>query len=338
MILGFLDFQNITFANPSFFWLLLLIPLLIFWHIKKYKKQEASFNVSSLEGIKHLPVSLKVRLKPLLLVLRLLGIVFITIAMARPRTVSVTENINSEGIDIVLCLDISGSMLAKDFDPNRLVAAKKVAEEFVKERPGDRIGLVVFAGESFTQCPITTDHSVLIRQINKIKSGSLEDGTAIGMGLATSVDRLKESKAKSKVVILLTDGVNNTGLIDPQTALEIAKSYNIKVYTIGVGTRGYAPFPVPTRFGGTKIQRVKVQIDEKLMKKIANETGGEYFRATDNKSLFEIYDQIDKLEKTKMKVTSYKKYKEWFYPFALIALGLLLIEILLRYTVFKSLP
>ncbi len=334
----FLDFKNITFANPAFFWLLLLVPVLIFWYIKKYNKQKAAFQVSSLEGIKHLPVSWKTRLKPISIVLRCLAVIFLVIALARPRSSSVSENINSEGIDIVLSLDVSGSMLARDFKPNRMDAAKKMAEKFVEGRPGDRIGLVIFAGESFTQCPITTDHSVLINQIEKIKSGTLEDGTAIGMGLATSVDRLKESKAKSKVIILLTDGVNNTGLIDPKTALEIAKDYDIKVYTIGVGSKGYAPFPVPMRGGGTRMQKMKVQIDEGLLKEIATETGGEYFRATNNKSLREIYDKIDKMEKTKMKVTSYKKYKEWFYPFVLVALGLLLIEILLRYTVFRSLP
>ena len=333
----FLDFEHITFANPAFFGLLILLPLLVFWHIKKSNRQKAAFRVSSLEGIRHVPVSWKSRLRPLLLVLRLLAIVFLIIALARPRSSSVTEDVNSEGIDIVLCLDISGSMLAQDFSPNRLEAAKSVAENFVEGRFTDRIGLVVFAGESFTQCPITTDHAVLLNQIDGIKSGSLEDGTAIGMGLSTSVDRLRDSKAKSKVIILLTDGVNNTGLIDPQTALKIAKLYNIKVYTIGVGTKGMAPYPVPTP-GGTQIQEMKVQIDEDLLKQIATETGGEYFRATDNKSLSAIYAQIDKLEKTKVTVTSYKRYTEWFYPYVLIALGCVLLEILLRYTLFKSLP
>ncbi len=334
----FLDFEHITFANPAFFWLLLLIPALIFWYIKKRNKQKASFQVSSLAGIRKLPVSWKSRLRPVLLVLRLLAVALLIVALARPRTASVTENINSEGIDIVLCLDISGSMLARDFTPNRLEAAKEMAKEFIEGRPSDRIGLVVFAGESFTQCPITTDHAVLINQVDKVKSGSLEDGTAIGMGLATSVDRLRDSKAKSKVVILLTDGVNNTGLIDPQTALDIAKLYNVKVYTIGVGSIGMAPYPVPMQGGGVQIQQMKVQIDEKLMKQIASETGGQYFRATNNQSLREIYDQIDQMEKTKVKVTSYKRYAEWFYPYVLAALALFLIEILLRYTLFRSLP
>lgn len=334
----FLDFQNITFANPAFFWLLLLIPILIFWYIRKHNKQKASFQVSSLAGIRNLPASWKSRLRPILLVLRLLAIALLIVALARPRTSNVTKNVNSEGIDIVLCLDISGSMLARDFEPNRLVAAKKMAKEFVKDRPNDRIGLVIFAGESFTQCPITTDHSVLLNQIDKIKSGMLEDGTAIGMGLATSVDRLRDSKAKSKVIILLTDGINNTGLIDPQTALDIAKTYNVKIYTIGVGTIGKAPYPVPGPGGSVHIQMVKVQIDEALMKQIASETGGKYFRATDNESLRDIYHQIDQMEKTKIKVTTFKHYAEWFYPYVLAALGLFLIEILLRYTVFRSLP
>ncbi len=334
----FLDFENITFANPALFWLLLLIPVLIFWYTKKHKKQKASFQVSSLAGIRKLPVSWKSRLRPLLLVLRLLAVALLIVALARPRTASVTENINSEGIDIVLCLDISGSMLARDFTPNRLEAAKEMAKEFIEDRPSDRIGLVVFAGESFTQCPITTDHAVLINQVEKVKSGSLEDGTAIGMGLATSVDRLRDSKAKSKVIILLTDGVNNTGLIDPQTALDIAKLYHIKVYTIGVGSMGMAPYPVPMPGGGVQIQQMKVQIDENLMKQIASETGGQYFRATNNQSLREIYNQIDQMEKTKVKVTTYKRYAEWFYPYVLAALALFLIEILLRYTLFRSLP
>ncbi len=332
------DYKNITFANPALLVLLLLIPVLIYWYLKKYNNQKASFRVSSLEGIRNLPASWKSRLRPVLIILRILVIALLIVAIARPRTSSVTENLNSEGIDIVLCLDVSGSMLARDFKPDRIEAAKKVAMNFVKGRPTDRIGLVIFAGESFTQCPITTDHAVLLNQIKSVKSGSLEDGTAIGMGLATSVDRLRKSKAKSKVIILLTDGVNNTGLIDPLTALNIAKLYHIKVYTIGVGTIGMAPFPVPIPGGGVQMQQMKVQIDTALLKKIASETGGQYFRATDNRSLQDIYKQIDKMEKTKIKVTSYKQYKELFYPFALAALAFLLIEILLRYTIFKSLP
>lgn len=332
------DFSHIEFANPWFFWLLLIIPLMIWWHYRSHHRQQASFKVSSLEGLKKIPVSWKVRLRPLLLILRLLAIALLIVAMARPQSSSVTENINSEGIDIVLCIDVSGSMLAEDFQPNRIEAAKKVAINFVKGRPSDRIGLVIFAGESFTQCPITTDHDVLDNQIAKVSSGMLEDGTAIGMGLATSVERLRNSKAKSKVIILLTDGVNNTGLIDPVTALEIAKLYKVRVYTIGVGTQGVAPYPVPMPGGGVQMQNMPVQIDEALLKKIASETGGEYFRATNNSSLSNIYKQIDKMEKTKVEITSFRRYAELFFPLAIAAFALLFIEILMRYTLFRSLP
>lgn len=332
------DFSHIEFANPWFFWLLLIIPLMVWWHYRSRHRQQASFKVSSLEGLKKIPVSWKVRLRPVLLILRLLGIALLIVAMARPQSSSVTENINSEGIDIVLCIDVSGSMLAEDFQPNRIEAAKKVAINFVKGRPSDRIGLVIFAGESFTQCPITTDHAVLDNQIEKVSSGMLEDGTAIGMGLATSVERLRNSKAKSKVIILLTDGVNNTGLIDPVTALEIAKLYKVRVYTIGVGTQGMAPYPVPMPGGGVQMQNMPVQIDEALLQKIATETGGEYFRATNNSSLANIYQQIDKMEKTKVEITSFRRYAELFFPLALAALVLLFLEIILRYSVFKSLP
>lgn len=311
---------------------------MIWWYFRKRKRKDASFKVSSLEGLKKIPVSWKIRLRPLLLVLRVLVAGLVIVCLARPQSSNVTENINSEGIDIVLCLDVSGSMLAQDFHPNRIEAAKNVAIQFVKGRPSDRIGLVIFAGESFTQCPITTDHSVLVNQIEKVNSGMLEDGTAIGMGLATSVDRLRDSKAKSKVIILLTDGVNNTGLIDPVTALEIAKLYKIRVYTIGVGTQGMAPYPVPLPGGGVQMQNMKVQIDETLLRKIASETGGNYFRATNNSSLADIYKQIDTMEKTKVEITAFKRYTELFFPFALAALALLFVELLLRYTVFRHLP
>ncbi|HVB03480.1 MAG TPA: VWA domain-containing protein [Chitinophagaceae bacterium] len=331
------DLKNISFAYPAFFILLALAPLIAYWHIRSGRRQLASLKVSSLEGLKQIPPSWKTRLRPLLLILRILGILFISVALARPQLSNVTEDINSEGIDIVICLDISGSMLAEDFQPNRVEAAKELAVNFVKNRPGDRIGFVIFAGESFTQCPITTDHAVLENQIMKVNTGLLEDGTAIGMGLATGIQRLKDSKAKSKVIILLTDGVNNTGLIDPLTALEIAKVYGIKIYTIGIGTNGVAPYPVQTPLG-TQLQDMQVQIDEPLLRKIAEETGGLYFRATDNNSLAAIYKRIDKMEKTKVKITSYKRYEELFYPFALAAIALLLLEVLLRYTIFRSLP
>jgi Ca-activated chloride channel family protein len=262
----------------------------------------------------------------------------LVVALARPQTSNTSESIDSEGIDIVLAIDISGSMLAQDLQPDRLEAAKRVAMNFVDSRISDRIGLVIFSGESFTQCPITTDHGVLKNQIAQVKSGMLQDGTAIGMGLATSVERLRTSKAKSKVIILLTDGVNNNGLIDPLTALEIAKAFKIRVYTIGVGTIGKAPVPMTMPDGSIQMQMQDVQLDEPLMKKISVETGGKYFRATSNKELENIYGEIDKLEKTKVEITSYKRFAEHFFTLAMLALACMLLEVVLRYTVFRSLP
>ncbi|PUZ27836.1 Ca-activated chloride channel family protein [Chitinophaga costaii] len=336
--MDFSIWKNIEFGFPEFFWWLLLIPFMIFWYVKKQRSKQGVMSISSLQGLKNLPVSWKVRFRPLLLVLRILAFAALVVALARPQTSNTSENIDSEGIDIVLSLDISGSMLAQDLQPNRIEAAKKVAIDFVDRRISDRIGLVIFSGESFTQCPITTDHAVLKTQIAQVKSGMLQDGTAIGMGLATSVDRLRSSKAKSKVIILLTDGVNNTGLIDPLTALDIAKAFKVRVYTIGLGTIGKAPFPVTGPDGTVQMVMQDVQIDEALMKKIAAETGGKYYRATNNTSLQDIYDTIDKLEKTKVEITSYKRYAEHFFPFAMLALVCLLLEVVLRYTVFKSLP
>ncbi|WP_298736627.1 VWA domain-containing protein [uncultured Chitinophaga sp.] len=330
--------KNITFAYPWCFWLLLLIPLMIYWYLKQGQRQQGALQVSSTQGLKSLPVSWKARLRPVLLVLRVLAYAALVTALARPQTSNTSENIDSEGIDIVLGIDISGSMLAEDLQPNRLEAAKKVAADFVEKRISDRIGLVIFSGESFTQCPITTDHAVLTNQIMQIKSGMLQDGTAIGMGLATSVDRLRSSKAKSKVIILLTDGVNNTGLVDPLTALEIAKAFKIRVYTIGVGTYGKAPFPMTMPDGSIQMQMQDVQIDEPLMKKISSETGGKYFRATNTTGLAKVYAEIDNLEKTKVEITSYRHYAEHFFPLAMIALACLLLEVVLRYTAFRSLP
>jgi Ca-activated chloride channel family protein len=279
---------------------------------------------------------LKVKYKGVLNILRLLSFLFLTIALARPQNSKVNESINSEGLDIVMSMDISGSMLAQDFKPNRIEAAKKVAQEFIENRPTDRIGLVIFSGESFTQCPLTTDQNVLKEQLLNVKSGLLEDGTAIGMGLATAVERLRNSKTKTKVIILLTDGVNNSGLIDPITALEIAKAYKIRVYTIGVGSEGSAPYPVKDQFGQTSIQQMPVQIDEALMQRISRETGGKYFRATNNNSLNRIYNDIDKLEKTKIEINSYKRYSELFFPYAFLALFCIMLELVLRYTYFRS--
>ncbi len=268
---------------------------------------------------------------------RVLAIIALILALARPQLRNDEELTNGEGIDIVLCLDISGSMLAQDFSPNRMEAAKKVASDFIDGRPTDRIGLVIFSGESFTMSPLTTDRSVLKNQLFSVESGLLEDGTAIGSGLATSVERLRSSQSRSKVIILLTDGENNGGLIDPNTAKEIAKSVGVRVYTVGVGTEGFAPMPIQTA-GGVIIQKEKVSIDEKLLTQIAKETGGKYFRAKDNESLSSIYREIDQLEKTKIEITTLKRYSEQFFPFALAAAILIFVEYLLRFTIFRKFP
>ena len=281
--------------------------------------------------------SWKTGLRHLLFVLRLLAIIFIIVALARPQTMYEEQNTEGEGVDIVLCIDVSGSMTAQDLTPNRLEAAKKVAIDFVNKRVTDRIAVVIFSGESFTQCPLTTDHPVLISAIENIRNGLLEDGTAIGSGLGTSVDRLRTSKSKSKVVILLTDGENNGGLIDPETAKEIAKAFQVKVYTIGVGTEGYAPMPTNTPMG-IVMQQGKVSIDEKLLKQIAAETGGKYFRAKDNEGLTGIYAGINQLEKSKVEITNRTRTTEKFFPFVIAALALLFFEMLLKLTVFKKFP
>jgi Ca-activated chloride channel family protein len=268
-----------------------------------------------------------------------LVLVLLLLALARPQTTFDEEKITTEGIDIVLALDVSSSMLARDFSPNRLEAAKDEAISFVDGRPRDRVGLVVFSGESFTQCPVTIDHTIIKNQLAQIKNGLLEDGTAIGMGLATSVQRLKESKAKSKVVILMTDGVNNKGLIDPLTASDIALQFGVRVYTIGIGTNGKAMTPVAMSAGGELIfDYTDVQIDEALLQKIAQKTGGQYFRATDNRKLKEIYSEIDKLEKTKIEVSAFERKSEKFYVFAFFAALLLLADMLMRYSVIRSIP
>jgi Ca-activated chloride channel family protein len=330
----YLDFRHITFAHPQYFILLLLIPIFIFW-LRKNKNNKPSFTISSLKGLQNSPISTIQKWAPVLNLLRILSMLFLIIALARPQSSNINETVNSEGLDIVLSMDISGSMLAEDFKPNRIEAAKKVANEFIQNRPTDRIGLVIFSGESFTQCPLTTDHNILREQLNSIRSGLLEDGTAIGMGLATAVERLRNSKAKSKIIILLTDGVNNAGLIDPITALEIAKAYKIRVYTIGVGTEGTAPYPTQDAFGNMVMQQMPVQIDEGLMQKISKETGGKYYRAKDNNSLSKVYKDIDQLEKTKIEINSFKRYAELFFPYALFGLMCLFLEIIFRFTVFR---
>lgn len=329
-------YQQIVFAYPYLLWLLVLLPLLIVWYLVKNKKATSSVTISTLRIYKRHGGS-KTVIRHLPFVLRLLAMALLIIAIARPQTRNNEERIEGEGIDIVLCMDVSGSMLAEDFAPNRMEAMKKVAADFVDARKTDRIGLVIFSGEPFTQCPITSDYAALKSQIYAVRSGILHDGTAIGSGLATSVERLKKSKSKSKVIILLTDGENNGGLIPPSTAKEIAKAYNIKVYTIGMGTEGFATLPQQTTAGVVRTKE-KVNIDEKLLQEIARETGGNYFRATDNESLSNIYVEIDKLEKSRIETSSFARYAEQFYPLAIAAVLLLLIEAWLRYKVLRKFP
>lgn len=329
--------SNITFANPAFLYLLFIIIPAIAWYVIKNIKSSASIKMSSLDGFRNTPKTYKHYLKHILFGLKMLAVVFLILALARPQSVDEWEDISTEGIDIVLSLDISSSMLAKDFDPDRLEASKELATEFISGRRDDRMGLVVFSGESFTQCPLTTDHAVVINMLREVQTGMIKDGTAIGMGLATAVNRLKDSKAKSKVIILLTDGVNNMGEIAPVTAAEIAESFNIKVYTIGVGSKGMAPYPVQTQFG-TQYRNMEVEIDEEVLKDIAETTHGEYFRATDNNQLKQIYNEIDKLEKSKIDVKEFRKKNEEFLNFVLLAGILLLIYIVLNYTVLRGLP
>lgn len=330
-------FKDITFAYPQFFGLLLILPIMILWYITGNNRQQGTMIVSSV-GPFGKADSWKTFFRHTPLILRILGIVALIIALARPQTRNDEQIITGQGIDIILCMDVSGSMLAQDFLPNRLEAMKQVAVEFVDKRPTDRIGLVIFAGESFTVCPITTDRAMLKSHILSAQSSFLADGTAIGDGLATSVERLRGSKAKSKVTILLTDGENQGGLIDPLTAKEIAKSDGVKVYTVGMGTEGYASAPMQSETGQVTIQKQKVNIDEPLLRQIAGETGGLYFRARDNNSLQNIYTEIDKLEKTKVDISVLKRYTEQFLPFAIAAAFFILIELILRYTIFRKFP
>jgi Ca-activated chloride channel family protein len=329
--------NDITFANPGFFLLLLAIPAMVYWYWKRQHRQLADMQLSTLKVVAFVPRTWRQRFRHVLFAFRILAVLLLTIALARPQSTSSGENVTTEGIDIILASDISSSMLAEDFRPNRVEAAKKVAADFINGRPNDRIGLVIFAGESFTQCPLTLDHDVLKNLLSQVKTGMIEDGTAIGSGLATAVSRLKESKAKSRVIILLTDGVNNRGSIDPLTAASIAQTFGIRVYTIGVGTQGTAPYPVQTPFG-TQYQNVPVEIDEGLLQKIADQTGGKYFRATNNETLRSIYNEIDRLEKSKIEVTQYRHHKEEFYGAAMAGGLFLLLEVLLSQTVFRKLP
>jgi len=336
-MMHFLEKYNIVLAQPYFLLLLLLLPLILWYFYREQKKRSVVFRISTTTGIQHLPQSWKVTWRPVLNVLRSIAFVAFVIALARPQKTNVSESIDSEGIDIVLSMDISGSMMAEDFTPNRLKAAKENAIKFVDARPNDRIGLVIFAGESFTQCPITIDHNVLKEQIAAVEGGLLKDGTAIGDGLATAVNRLRNTRGKSKVIILMTDGVNNQLKVGPETALEIAKVYHVRVYTIGIGSIGQALMPYNTPFGMKK-EMVPVEIDEPLLKKIAHETGGQYYRATGNTRLESIYQSIDKLEKTSVKVNAYKHYSELFFWFAFTGVVALALEILLSLTVFRRLP
>jgi Ca-activated chloride channel family protein len=330
-------FSNITFDWPWMMALLALLPFIAVYWLRTEKRKTPTFlipSVSRIIGRRNWRTSLR----NLPLVLRLLALAALIVALARPATYSTIEMTNGEGIDIVLCLDVSGSMLARDFTPDRLQASVNVARNFVNNRKGDRIGLVIFSGQSLTLCPLTTDLKVVIQQLNSIEYGALADGTAIGSGLATAVDRLRAGIAKSRVVILLTDGENTGGLIDPPTAKELAKTFGIKVYTIGVGTVGYAPMPYKTATGTTVMQQEKVSIDEPLLTEIATETGGRYYRATDTKTLDSIYASIDTLEKSKVETSVFQKRTEAFFPMVIAAIILLLLEAVLRYLVFRKFP
>ena len=329
--------EGIFFAQPGYFFLLLIIPVLVVWYWFRNRSGKPGITLSSLEGFSGYRPTLRQRLIHFPYILRMLCIALLITVLARPQSSSGGRNISTEGIDIIIAFDVSGSMLAEDFKPNRIEAAKKVGIEFVEGRPNDRIGLVVFAGESFTQCPLTTDHSVLKNIFKDVRNNMLTDGTALGEGLATAITRIKDSKAKSKVIILMTDGVNNAGSIAPALAAEIAKTFHIRVYTVGVGTMGYAPYPIKTPFG-IQYQQMEVQIDEASLKDIAAQTDGKYFRATDNRKLKGIYDAIDKLEKTKVEITEFRKHDEKFLLFALAAALCLALEIVLRYTLLRSMP
>jgi Ca-activated chloride channel homolog len=324
-------------ANPYYLYLLLLIVPATVWYILKRKKRYATLQVSNSFAFEGMKRSWKERLEHIPFILRMLALTLIIIVLARPQSTNSWQNVSTEGIDIVIAMDISSSMLAEDLRPNRLEAAKSVASSFIAGRPNDNIGLVVFSAESFTQCPLTTDHAVLLNLFGGIQSGMIEDGTAIGLGLANAVSRIKDSQAKSKVIILLTDGSNNRGDIDPITAAEIAKTFGIRVYTIGIGTKGKAPYPFKTAYG-IQYQNIDVVIDEEPLRQIAGTTGGVYYRATNNNKLKGIYNEIDKLEKTKMKVHEYSKKNEEYRLFGLAALLMLLAEVLLRKTILRRLP
>jgi Ca-activated chloride channel family protein len=328
--------NGIAFAEPFFLYLLIVVPAMIVFYILKQQKVTASVRMPGLQSFAEAGITFRHYLRHILFAFRTITIALLIIVLARPQKTDRFQNVSTEGIDIMLVQDISGSMLSRDFKPDRIEAAKNIATEFISGRPYDRIGLVVFSGESFTQCPLTTDHAVLINLLREIQSGMIEDGTAIGMGLATAVNRIKDSPSKSKVIILLTDGVNNRGEIAPATAADIAKTFGIRVYTIGVGTQGMAPYPVQTPYG-VQYQDMPVEIDEGILQQISQTTGGKYFRATDNDKLTQVYKEIDKLEKSKIDVRQFSKKEEKYLSPALIAFFLLVVEIIVRNTIFKNL-
>lgn len=329
--------ENIVFVYPKLLWLLLLVPIIGYWLFFRDKKTKAYLLFSGSEFLSSVKKSWKQRLYPIVHVFRLLCLTLLIIALARPQATSKSSSKNMEGVDIVMAMDISGSMLAEDFSPNRLEASKQLAQEFIRARESDRIAIVAFSGEAYTQCPLTIDHGILENRLKQLKSGIIPDGTALGDGLAVSINRVKNSNAKSKVIILLTDGVNNAGSLDPLTASELAKTYGIRVYTIGVGTQGMAPYPYRTPFG-IQYQNVKVEIDEPLLTQIAEETGGIYYRATSKSKLKAVFDEIDKLEKTKIEVISYEHRSEEYKLLVWLALLFFVLEWSSRLFLFKTLP
>jgi Ca-activated chloride channel family protein len=325
------------FLHPEYLYLLLLLIPLTVWYVVRLSKAQASFRLASSDAFNGMKPGLRVYMRHFPFLLRLISIALVIVVIARPQSVSSWEESETQGIDIVLALDVSGSMLAQDLQPDRLQAARKVAAEFITDRSNDNIGLVIFAGESFTQCPLTTDHKVLLNLLNEINFGMIDDGTAIGLGLANSVNRLKESQSQSKVVILLTDGTNNSGQIAPLTAADLARSYGIRVYTVGVGTKGMAPTPVSTPYG-IRMQNMPVDIDEETLTEIAAMTGGHYFRAQDTEGLRQVYNEIDEMEKYLISVQNVTRRQELFLPWALAALALILLELLLRRTWLRNIP
>ena len=331
--------MKLTFAHPYLLLLLLVVPLMVLWYVLRYRKQKPALQFSNITLFKGIRKTFRQRAYPLLFVLRMVAVSAILVALARPQSKLSRQEMKVEGIDIVMAMDVSGSMLAEDFKPNRLEAAKKVASDFIDGRKNDRMGLVVFSGEAFTQVPLTIDHQVLHKQLYALKSGMVKDGTALGDGLATAVNRIKDSEAKSKVIILLTDGINNQGAVDPQSAAEIAALYNIRLYTIGVGTHGLAPYPFRDQFGRVRYQNIPVELDEQLLTRMAQSTAdGHYFRATSKSSLEKIFKQIDEMEKSKIDVTQYSQTKDEYLGWLVLAALALLLEIILGLFYFRSTP